>query len=119
MVTTPFEFVVHIQCTNHSDIHIYQLCCQIEIALQVRGVNDIDDNVGSLFRQMLSHIEFFRRIARQRIGAWQVGQREVVTEELSLSHGGIDGHPAVVADVGMGARRIVEQRRLTAVGVAH
>ena len=74
MIAASFKLIIHIQRTHHSNVHVYQLGRQIEVALQVRGVNDVDDDVGRLFRKMLPHIEFFRRIAGQRVSAGQVCQ---------------------------------------------
>ena len=89
-VTTTLELVVHVECYHHRNIHIQQLGGQIEVALDVGRVNDVDDDVRCLFRQVLAHVEFLWRVARQRIGAWQVGQVELVAEIGGMGLGGID-----------------------------
>ena len=47
---------------DHADVHIYQLCGEIEIALQVAGVDDVDNDIRRMLDELLAHIEFFRRI---------------------------------------------------------
>ena len=68
---------------------------------------------------MFADVQFLRRITGQRIGARQVGQREVVAVEAGLGLGRIDGYTAVIAYTGMSTRGIVEERRLATVGIAH
>ena len=34
-VATTFRLIIHVQRTNHTYVHIYQLCRKIEIALKV------------------------------------------------------------------------------------
>ena len=63
LVATTLKLVVHIQSAHHADVHIYQLGGQIEVTLQVRGIDDIDNDIGHLFCKMFAHVELFRRIA--------------------------------------------------------
>ena len=46
----------------HIYVHIYQLCGEIEIALQVAGVDNVDDDIRRMLDELLAHIEFCRRI---------------------------------------------------------
>ena len=56
-VATTFELVVHVQCCYHGNVHVQQLSGQIEVALDVGRVDDVDDDIGCLFCQVLTHIE--------------------------------------------------------------
>ena len=56
MVTTFLGLIKHVQRNHHTDVHVNELCRKIKIALQVGGVNHIDDNIRSLFDQLLSDI---------------------------------------------------------------
>ena len=86
LVTALLKFVIHIQGAHYRQVHIQQLRGQIKIALQIRRVNHIDDNIGNIVCQMLAHIKFLRRIARQRISARQVGQIKLITEIAGMSN---------------------------------
>ena len=85
MIAATLELVVHIEGAHQPQVHVDQLRAQVEIALQVAGVDDVDDHVGHLFRQVLTHVELLGRIARQRVGAGQVDEIEVITEERGVS----------------------------------
>ena len=50
LVAAALKLVVHVQCAHHTDIHIHQLGCQVEITFDVRGVDNVDYYVGHLFR---------------------------------------------------------------------
>ena len=49
VVAAPLELVVHIECADNRDVHIDQLRRQIEVSLDVRRVDDVDDHVGHFF----------------------------------------------------------------------
>ena len=119
MVATAFEFVIHIQGTHKSDVHIDKLCRQVEVAFQVGGIDNVDDNVWHFLRKVLTHIEFFRRIAREGISSRKVNQLEFVTEERGAGFSGIDSDSRVVAHTGMGSTGKIEERGLATVGVAN
>ena len=119
MIAAALELVEHVQGSHQRDVHVDQLRGEVKVALEVGGVDDVDDHVGHFLREMLPDIEFLGRIARQRVGAGQVDKVEVVAEERGAGFGGIDGHARIVAHAGMGTAGIVEERRLAAVGVAH
>ena len=80
-VAPSLELVVHVQRADHPQVHVEQLRRQVEVALQVRGVDDVDDHVGQVVRQVSSHVQLLGRIARQRVGARQVRQLEIVSVE--------------------------------------
>ena len=91
LVTAPLELVVHVQRAYHADVHIHELGGEVEVALQVGGVDDVDDHVGRLLRQMLTDEQFLRGITGEGIGTWQVCQVELIAEEGGVGLGGIDG----------------------------
>ncbi len=65
MVAAPLKLVVHVQRAHHPYVHVHQLRRQVEVALQVRGVDHVDHHVGHLLRQVLPHVELLWRIATQ------------------------------------------------------
>ena len=56
LVATTFKLVVHIQGAHQTEVHVDKLRRQIEVAFQVRGVDDVDDHIRHLFRQVLTHV---------------------------------------------------------------
>ena len=119
MVATPLEFVVHVQGADHAYVHVDELGGEVEIALEVGGVDHVDDHVGHLLCEMFPHIEFFWRIAAERVGAGQVGEVELVAEHRGVGLCGIYGHTAIVAHVAVRSTGKVEERGLAAVRIAH
>ena len=118
-VATTLKLVIHVQGTDHADVHIHQLGGEVEVALQVGGIDDIDHHVGCLFGEMLAHIQLLRRIAGERIGAWQIDQVKLIAEVGGMGLRGIDGDTTVVADMSVGTTGIVEERGLATVGITH
>ena len=56
MVAATFKLVVHIQGAHHLDVHVDKLRRQVEVALQVAGVDNVDHHIGHLFHQVLPDI---------------------------------------------------------------
>ncbi len=71
-----------------------------------------------MLAQVLAHIQFFGRIAGERICAGQVDDVESVVAVSEPSLLGVDGYAGVVADVLAGTGDSVEYTCLAAVGVA-
>lgn len=105
---------------HHGQPQLPQLQGEIEGALQVRGVDDVeqqirllalDEAAGDLLVQT-------RLLVRQGIDAGQIHQGVVVPSGGKLPHLLVDGDPAPVAHLLAGAGQGVEQGGLAAVGVA-
>ena len=114
-----FKLVKHVEGTHHAQVHVDELCGQVEVSFDVRGVNHIDDDVGSLLYNLLAYIQFFRTVCGERVGARQVHDVEFVPLKRSVSLLGVNSHARIVADPFVGARHEVEERCLSAVGVSH
>ena len=41
-------------------MHVYQLGGEIEVALQVAGVDNVDDDIRCMLDELLAHIKLFR-----------------------------------------------------------
>ena len=91
---------------------------QVEVALDVGGVDDVDDGVRAApsSRNVPRH-DLLAGVGRQGVDAGQVGDRGlgVAAHRAVLA---VDGDAGEVADVLVGAGELVEQRRLAAVLVA-
>ncbi len=62
VVATFLSLVKHVEGAHHADVHVYQLGGEVEIALQIAGVDDVDDDIWSVLHELLAHIEFLWRI---------------------------------------------------------
>ena len=113
------QLVVHVERHDHARVDVDQLGGQVEVALDVRRHDRVDDHVGGLLGQVLPHVALLGRVGRKGVGARQVGHLEAVAPVGAVAHLGADGHAAVVAHVLVPARYGVEERRLAAVRVAH
>ena len=117
MVASLYRLVEHVQRYHHVYVHINELGGEVEVALQVGCVDDIDDHIRSLLHQLLAYIKFLRGIGRKRVRARQVHQVELVALELRMSHLGIHGHTGVVPYPFMGTTCKVEQAGFSTVGI--
>ena len=118
LVAAPLGLVIHVQSTHHSEVHVQQLRGEIEVALEVARVDHVDDDVGTLLEQMLPHIQLLGAVARQRVGARQVGEVELIAFKRGMRYTGIDRHTRVVAHACMCSTGVVKQRCLATVWVA-
>ena len=119
MVASLLGLVKHVEGAHHAHVHVYELGGEIEVALQVAAVYHVDDDIGRLVDYLSAHVDFFRRIGRQRIGAGQVDDMEGVAVHLCHALLGVYRHATVVAHMLMGTRDEIEERCLAAVGVSH
>ena len=60
VIATFFGFIKHVEGTDHADVHVYQLGGEIEVALQVAGVDNVDDDIRCMLDELLAHIKLFR-----------------------------------------------------------
>ena len=103
LVSLGIQFIIHVQSHHDSEIHVYKLCGEIEIPLQIRGIYDIHHNIRHIFKEILPYIKFFRTVCRQGICAGKVHQDETVSAMLECALLGIHSHSAVVAHMLMSA----------------
>ena len=76
LITACLELVIHVQRDHHPEVHVYDLCRQVEVPLKVRCIDDVDDHVRCLVYEVFPHIEFFGAVCGQRICARQIDECE-------------------------------------------
>ena len=118
LVALGLELVEHIEGHDGPEVHVDELGREVEVALDIGSVDDIDDDVGHGVDEVLADIKFLRRIGREGVGARQVDEGDFVAVVGEMAFLGIHRHTAVVTDVLMTARGNVEKGGLAAVGVA-
>ena len=108
------HLVHHVERDDHGAVELHKLQRQVQVALDVGGVNDVDDGVRALVEDELTAHDFFACVRRQGVNAGQVGNARlgVVANGAVLA---VDRHAGKVTDVLVGARKLVEQRGLAAV----
>jgi len=111
------HLVHHVERNDHGTVELHELQRQIQVALDVGGVDDVDDGIGMLVEDELAADDLLACVRRQRIDAGQIGDARLgVIADGSVF--AVDRHAGKVTDVLVGTRQLVEQRGLTAVLVA-
>ena len=67
------DLIHHVEGNNHRHIHFQQLHRQIQIALDIGRIDDIDDAVGLFLQHKVPRYQFFTGIRRHGINTRQVG----------------------------------------------
>ena len=111
------HLVHHVQRQHHRHAQLEQLQRQVQVALDVRGVHDVDDAVRLLVDDKIARDDLLLRIRTQGVDARQVDDGAALLV-AHLAHLLVDGHARKVAHVLVGTGEGVEQRRLAAVLVA-
>ena len=112
------DLVHHIQCKNGRDTHLQKLHCQIEIALNIGGIHDIDDGFRLLLQDKISGYQFLTGVGRHGIDTRQVGYGSIgMTADHAIL--AVDRNAREVSDMLIRTGQLIEQCCLAAVLVAH
>ena len=117
LVAVPADDVHHVHRHDHRQPQFQQLRGEVEVALQVRAVHDVQDGVRLLVDEVVARHDLLERVRRERVDAGKVLDHHVVRAlqpAVLLLH----RHAGPVADVLVGTRQVVEERRLAAVRVS-
>ena len=107
----------HVDRDDHRDAQLGQLRCQVQVAFQIRAVDDVQNRVRALLDQVVSCDDFFQRIGRKRVDTRKVGDdHAIMLFELAflLFH----GNTRPVSDKLVRPRKCIKQCGFTTVGVA-
>ena len=108
--------VHHVDGDDHRDAQLGQLGGQIQVALQVGAVDDVQHRVRTLVDQIVTRHHFFQRVRRERVDAGQVGDDNTVVL-FQLTFFFLDRNAGPVTNKLVGTRQRVEQSSFTAVRV--
>ena len=107
------DLVHHVEGDDHRSIELHKLEREVEVALDIGGVDDVDHRVGLRLENKLAAYDFLSRIRRERVDAGQVGDRRLgVVADLAIFT--INRHAREIAHMLAGARKAVEERCLIA-----
>ena len=107
----------HVHRHHHRQTEFGELRREIEVALNVRAVDDVEDSVRILLDEELTRNLLLKGIRRKRIDAGKVLDDNLLVslEEALLL---LDRHTRPIADVLVRSRERIEERRLTRIGVS-
>ena len=111
------DLVHHVQRQHHGGVQLHQLHGQIQVALNVGGVHDVDDAGGLFADDELPGDDLLAGIGGHGVDARQVGDLSlrVPLDGAALA---VHRHTRKVTDVLVGTSELVEQGGLAAVLVA-
>ena len=116
-VAVLLEDVHHVDGDEHGDAELDELRGEVEVALEVGAVDDVQDGVGTLVGKVVAGHDLLERVGGERIDAGQVRDGHV-RMSLELAVLLLDRDAGPVAHVLVRAGEGIEQGRLSAVGVA-
>ena len=105
------DLIHHVECDDERHVKFHELQGRVEIALDVRTIDDVDDGVGLLVEHELARDDFLARIGRERVDARQIRHRDLgMIAYLAVL--AIDRHARKVTDMLVRSGQRVEERRL-------
>ena len=116
-VAVLLDEVHHVEGDDHRQAQFENLRGQIQVALQVGRVDQVDNDVRVAIEKIVARDDFLRRIRRERIDAGKVGNRDILVLGV-LAFLLFNSNARPVANVLVGAGQVVEHGRLAAVRVA-
>ena len=112
------HLVHHIKRQYHRNAKFHQLHGQVEVALDIGCIDNVDNAAGLAFQNETTADDLFACVRAEAVDAGQVGDGciRMALDDTVLA---VDGHAWDVADVLFAARQLVEQSRLSAVLITH
>ena len=117
LITVLADDIHHVDGDDHGDAELSELGGEIQVTLEVRAVDDVQDRVGTLGDEVVTGDDFLQRVGGQGVNTGKVHDDHVIVL-LELTFLLFHGDAGPVADELVRAGQGVKQRRLTAVGVA-
>ena len=117
LVAVLLDEVHHVESDDHRKSQFENLRGQIQVALQVGRVDQVDDDVRVAIEKIVASDDFLRRIRRERIDAGEVGNRDILVFGV-LAFLLFNSNARPVANVLVGSGQVVEHGCLAAVRVA-
>ena len=63
MVAPELELVPHVEGAYDAQVHIHELGGEVEVALEVGCIDDVDDDVRRLLGKVPAHVQLLGRVA--------------------------------------------------------
>ena len=112
------QLVHHIECQHHRYTQFHQLHSEVEVALDVCGIHNVDDAARLVFEDETAADDFFAGVGTEAVDAGEVGDGGfgMALDDAILA---VDGHAREVADMLVAARQLIKQCGLSAVLIAY
>ena len=108
------DLVHHVERDDHGYVELHELEREVEISLDVGGVEDVDDRVGLVVEDELTGDDLLARVGRERVDTREVRDRRLgMAAHLAVL--AVDRDSREVAHVLVGAGQLIEERGLAAV----
>ena len=117
LVAVLFDDVHHVDGDDGRDPEFEDLGREVEVSLEVRTVDDVEDGIGVLTQQVVSGNDLFQCVRREGVNAGKVGDGDIIVV-FQLTFFFLDRDSGPVTNVLVGAGERVEQCGLTTVRVA-
>ena len=115
--TITLHLVHHIESQHHRYVELHQLHGQIEVAFDVRGINDIDDPARITFQDEATTDDLFARVRTEAVNARKIGH-DGIRMAFDNAVFSVDCHTRKVADMLLATRQLIEKSRLSTVLIA-
>ena len=106
----------HVDGHHHGDAQLHQLRGEVQVALQVCAVDDVQDDVRPLPDQVVPGHDFLQRVGRQAVDPRKIGDRHALVS-LQPALFFLHRHARPVAHKLVGAGQCIEQGRLSTVRI--
>ena len=90
LITVLADDIHHVDGDDHGDAELSELGGEIQVTLEVRAVDDVQDRVGTLGDQVVTGDDLLKRVGGQRINAGQIHDDHIIMlfqSALLLFHG--------------------------------
>ena len=108
----------HVEVEDEGNLHLQELERQVQAALEVGGVHDVDDRRQGLLQEHVAGDALLGRVGCQAVGSGEVDDLHGLAVALVPAHHLIDGHAGIVGHKLPCARQAVEDGRFAAVWLA-
>ena len=76
-VAVLFHNVHHVDGDEHGNSQLHELRGEVEVALQIGAVHDVQDGVGTMVGEVVARHDLLEGVGRKRINTRKVGDRDV------------------------------------------
>ena len=112
-----FRDVDHVRRNHHRDLHVNKLRGQEQVTFDIRGINNIDNEVRFASEQVVHSGAFVFGIREKRISTRQVHHADMLVTEFKKAFLLFDSHARPVTNTLASTRKGIKQSRFTAVRV--
>ena len=119
LIPVLLHLVHKVERNDHRPLQLQKLGREIQIALDVGGVYNIDDGVGFFSHDEIPGHDLLHGVGRERVDARQVHNGDILTVYLSPALFFLHRNTGPVAHILVGPGQRIKERGLAAIGVSH